>query len=1236
MALTDDDIAGIIALWQYNEQQADPRSKEEDIVSGLRQTQLLSCQYWIKGLSPVCDYWNGGFNNGIGGCIFKTPPDEQGPSGYNGGHCDYIGRKSTCDRYKTFQIEDLETYHCILPNIFLSGMGKASGTPVTGLTLTAIPKGEITGYCDGDCDGFGRGTGCGGTPGTSPIVCNYFRPWQMGFGSLTPRDVRRTIGEDGSVYISPEDLQAAYDAVHTPMAYRLPLSFKIYNLRSEFQKCAYWNSDYGARFEFDNDGDIYLDADSEDPDEGCTCTNVNCRPYCTLAEVPDGAQQWILDQVWSQAGTIVCNGAKPECPCYTGEWVYCNDANMLVGMRVTANQIFELRFWSSQWGSQVEYDAFFESKPNWQDVPTANIYTFKKWLQLGETAADSVAQGQILHMCQPAPINDRRFVPSLYLTAKDIQYTAAGINMGTTAPENYEIYYPTLIRDPEFEMDIWPIDIVYPYASTDPFSSELCNKETNEDPLCIKRGSSINGDTVSVIGTTTRNKSVYVFNLNLLDNTLSEFNNHWTASTISDVETTNGEDEGNFSGLSPRDEFFIKLDEFLEESLKTNPDNISIVTSNSETGYFKAPPLNLNYTEVNYIVVCVKFTDTIWDFRIRPVLSVWYGGLLIQNSFTQEDDGQYLPNRFFPNAQITGCIYNLVSTSKYSGSHCNLNSIVHVASNKYTNADLGTSEKYSYCYRKITIKDTYIYNWTRIGNSGLIWAEFEDTNINYLFEWEVTSATMRYNASVEGDTSEDVVMEVVEVETFISGERSVPPSACILQPEDNSIKKMFFNDDWILEVTYWYKEISSDNSQEQSSEKDIEIVSPDFDDDNIFFDDSSINIEIKKDTFNIDSIDNQTVAVMGLFTEEDGRIISSMATKMLVQVSMLECRNVEIDYRYSQPANWYILKPETSMSQLAIPPTSEELQGEYSPRYFRPFCGDHKNGNQGLGKGPMWYPFYTCEQNDFYQAFAGASYCTNWFPGCPRDDMRFCGPTKYTAFVAPGGGSAYADCVLDFHYRYSVTTAEPYFAGYANIVAYVNVAEYASHNWSLPPFGNKGREMARKWLSQDNWVYLSYKNTDRPYVSSQWVPMVPDNTDFYTSFNSFSESSVISPDDFMHVNQLSFFTSNLIEEEIGTERKRFEEVFGSRGIWMATYPPPLVTQGIIQKTIHYYFLDSSTVWAWRERWEDISYVDAERSFYFLTYEKPNYVYDYEKQEHRYICDEGLYVVKFTARIKYIN
>jgi len=131
MALTPEQIETIITLWKYSEQQADPRSKEDQITSGLREKSLLSCQYWIKGVGSVCSYWNGSK------CSYPRTA-KNFPSGYNHGYCDYLGRRNTCDKYDG--TVDNENYQCIAPNIFLSGLGKVAGKTDTGYLYAPIVK----------------------------------------------------------------------------------------------------------------------------------------------------------------------------------------------------------------------------------------------------------------------------------------------------------------------------------------------------------------------------------------------------------------------------------------------------------------------------------------------------------------------------------------------------------------------------------------------------------------------------------------------------------------------------------------------------------------------------------------------------------------------------------------------------------------------------------------------------------------------------------------------------------------------------------------------------------------------------------------------------------------------------------------------------------------------------------------------------------------------------------------
>ena len=102
----------------------------------------------------------------------------------------------------------------------------------------------------------------------------------------------------------------------------------------------HWNDNYGGRFAIADDGSIKIYSQSGveiDPSTYCTHDNPQARDYCTLKA--DASPEWILRNVWSEADTVICNGAKPECPCYTGRWVYCTDEKMFDGMRITANQI---------------------------------------------------------------------------------------------------------------------------------------------------------------------------------------------------------------------------------------------------------------------------------------------------------------------------------------------------------------------------------------------------------------------------------------------------------------------------------------------------------------------------------------------------------------------------------------------------------------------------------------------------------------------------------------------------------------------------------------------------------------------------------------------------------------------------------------------------------------------------------------------------------------------------------
>lgn len=87
---------------------------------------------------------------------------------------------------------------------------------------------------------------------------------------------------------------------------------------------------------------------------------------CTLAEAAPW-QEGFTDENPSAYG---CNGAKPECPFYTGpRFTEVVDSKMDTGDRITAKQIMELRFYSNDWKSlknpREEWERLFSEPDIW-------------------------------------------------------------------------------------------------------------------------------------------------------------------------------------------------------------------------------------------------------------------------------------------------------------------------------------------------------------------------------------------------------------------------------------------------------------------------------------------------------------------------------------------------------------------------------------------------------------------------------------------------------------------------------------------------------------------------------------------------------------------------------------------------------------------------------------------------------------------------------------------------------
>ena len=1179
---------------------SDPYGIESsDIDSGVRKT-LNTCQYWIKGMSGHCKYWETG---DPGNCIYGVVDNEKkrvvNPTGYNGGSCDYLGRQYSCDKYELEGDEDLDQYICVAPSPERSGLHKED--EATGL-LIAVSISDVRGYnADGDfvgqCDGCGvgkgsaaHGKGCASDEfGKLPVVCNYYKPWQIGFGSKVPKTTDVSKLEPDERGLKLVDERDDFDD-------RLPLSFKVYNVRAQVQKCAYWDTEEGSEFVLEAAGELHL----EDGDQ-CSNTDPNASPYHTEADVSP-PEDMLLENVWAEAGCVICNGAKSECPGYTGKWIYCVDDKLEKGDKVSAQQILELRFWMNDWASQDEYDSVFKKPPNKTDPSTSSIYTYGYWDLAGDEPIDALLGGKEVKICVP---NSRNEFSSDVIQTSAVTF----INRGTAAPN--QIQFSSLVRDIE-SLGVVTLHVTFPYATKDPFDETKnppCGSSGEPDPTpCVVRNYSPGGISVSMVGYTIRNSDMYAFNATtdgyggigeLLANTTNLATQKW---------------EEKVAFNEKMYEFIKELDEDGESSLTKG--------SSNEDGFFTVGPVDLEYQKDNVLIVCFEYGDA-WIFKKRKVWPQWHAGVIHQTHFdhtyeggtSYADDGYHT---FTPPATARGRLTTLEGNNRY-GLSTKPQSLFRVSRELVYSSPQNYHYNYSYCFKKITKKNQIIEKWLRTDTAGSLWLEIDDTNLNYVLSWDVDKAEA-IKKDAAGNVTETITMQKIEI-------TSIPPNCCVIKPAGNEKVGVFAGDDWEIKLDYWYYTLSNNDDEEENES----IVYPSFGG-SIRFAAPGYELEYDAggDSFSVNEITNETMGLMAFFSDEEGRTVSTFATKLMVDVARVFCRDIEIFYGWSVDAEIIHLTPTKGFVRIEVDgPFTTQSVGSTTKGSMPP-CADH-DVSPGSNTGPMWYPYDSCDTIDYYDIWTGANQVMQPHEEWPRDDYRFMLPLEYEPFCWPH--ATLWDCANDWGCGYEqIKMDSARFTGQAKYRGGVDPEIYIANQWPLPKFGNSLREYVERFRSIDNNSHISLK-TYPPSPSIAWMPMVMDVDSIYISFNC------IEANDIAYVNPLNLFRiQSNVGESIsksggGYTRYRFEDLFEIRKTGLASYPKPLMedSESALSFVTYYYFKISNMVWAWQEAWRDIvRSTDGAVPLSFVSLGKPLYVFDRFKEEHRLIAEEGIYELVYKA------
>lgn len=1278
----------LILEW-WSSFQPDPRADANNIESGLKKQQIpasnipehvdpavkgslqtAACQYWVKNLPEVCTHWDS--ENMV--CGYDTSKGEI-PTGHALGGCDGLGRRQWCNRY-TLQTDENGSpipqepnkYICVLPSIEKCGTGKIVRHE-QGIQIIPWTPEEISGYNPdennvGQCDGNGLGRGSAGLEQEFienlqllPQICKHYKPHQMGFGAVDPRpfhgDPPSKIWKTGQTYIprTPKELHdgSAADPL-VLMGKRLPFSFQVYNLRAKFQKCAHWDADYGAVFGFNDYGadpsNFQINVDQK-ATEHCKLYSscVLVQPFCDLEDEVENIP-WVLQNIWNKHGSVVCNGAKPECPCYTGRWIYCTDRNMQDGMRVSADQIFELRFWTSDWSSQEEYDSYYAAKPGttregFADVTTSDIFTFTQWIQDDpnniKSADDSRMKGKQHHMCMPAPPHMREYDPDDYCTITPVTYPKPDEYLGIGSSS--EPSYPTLVRELESPTNIYPnLSVVYPYNSPNPWQIVPCEKNDQEN-YCYHNNNLMYGNpTISVIGQCIRNRQIWAINTSHPEIGSSSFGapgimkNYARAQLIPD---------------NKYEEFCRSTEDLIELAESTGAD--CIVTGFTDTnGFFMLDGLELVNNQENEIFIICAFEAGDYPeyvYRYRKVISRYFGALISQTSFTQTHNGSIwyntTPSYFKPGGSITGSVdviggqvENVIPCYSY-----------------YRNGLFMDVAYYGYCFN-LKENEEYVEEWLQVGPTGYVWIDLQNLQISYLFAFSIVEAVL--TPRNKGDDKEpeygvracnentdnvgDIQINLIPVET---SRKEIPPGAVLFKYEKNGViqPKLLSNKDWDLRVKYRYLKLETTPGDS--------VYWPSFTDGGMVrFKQSPYDVLFDPggNEFIIPSIGaysgEATASVMALVVDQEGRLQAVAASKLVLMGHRLTCRSVDISYAYEAPATAFNLEPSGGFYTWRGSPSAQPSTKTGLFHHRNASCGDH-GCNAGNCIGPVWFPFNDCTTIDFYNVHNGAAQCTmpisegsESIKVMGRAAWRYCMADEYNAWVTPGGNWA-AACGSPFTFHYSmIDVGEMQFSGVAKKKGKVDEFYYRFMQWALPPFGNTGRASVERWLFRDFASFYDL-STRQPIPRSEYMPLVLDREDLIDDLDAFRFPGLSShpnlSEPFSHRSALSNITANWIGEQYDPEsRYRFEDIIEPEYNGNCMYPwPTLYGFGGTNRVARYKFKDNNLAWAWPEYWKSLERgLDESTYFRFLKLYKPEYFFDPEKNRHRLITDEGFHEILF--------
>ena len=1185
------------------------------------------CKYWIEDEAAVCAHWDSSKTI----CTLVKTVEGKKTIAQLAPYCNMLG---TADYVcKDYYSAGARGTRCVLPDpsrhvtnkktcnkwvrSTAAGTTTDDGTEYSGYpiyaynaAMEAVATGDfwtfedIKGYEGGSCDEEGTDVTC---PGYSPGI--------MAFGRLRPK-------EAGSEDIADfENIVTCYKDVE--LGFRIPLPYVIFNIRALLSKCYWWDGP-PAQFSIGPDG-------KEVP--------FTCK--CAVGD--DNVERFWDYQLDEEYGYIApCNGAKHECPHYTGIcWEYCIDSKMVEGAKILAEQILELRYYIKRehWGDKSIGDSAIG-----EPVTTTLYQTSFKDPDIYSWTGTYELSVNINTYTSSAVIDSVRNYFShfdFFEVAHDVTTLTNGIPSDTQASD-----FPTLVRELQYPQ-LAPIirnvfdDQIFEETDVTGIENVFETGDIDHTSLVIWGESFIYGS------------SLYTINLNdpellkrIPNELLDVFNNN----------TSIYEAVANYSD-EHKEEFNTLLNDMVQQLVNFMPD--SLYTNElpyAESGFY----IHTNTFFGDNTVVVLEYSNGTWEFDKVSFTKVFCGGVIAQTSFYIDGDGKQVKNNH-----------------TFQRSFCCDSNDNGEMSFRFLSLDRNKSDgEIAYIYNATADSKGAMHNTYKIpvlenatltsehvkffGNAGKAVVIIPDTDklLNYVHRvFELKDDIILTIVDVDGN-SKNIVMQIKE---WCSSALEI--NQIVIEPKQVIDFSRACSFTLLIPGLYSFQQRSFGEAPEEG----ILISSGNLDK-------CTLELDVTG-TFKIEKFSNQTVMLSVAYKSSSGRIKGVTRTKPIMWVRQPYCRDVQISYAWSANYTRFLILP-TGMCY--GPRGRIILDTKYGGS--APPCGDHD-----LSKyspiGPVWYPYDACfatwEYNDISSAHAPITDTMEVFDEAEHGnwDMRMLGPVDNSGYEESHASVWQCNCDY-FYYNFEKNSNNMFsgtckYRGQLDFLAYEYCTRYGG---SPPKFGNVCRDQLNSYRTMDYVTFWRQSGLSLSWSEdARWMPISQHYTLTDVTAPAADYHIDLYTDDYNNpfVHQLGLFKVSTIEginisETVDeTNRFKFAEVFYPHATTTAIYPMPrpaqIMGQGDEAKpvmcwyTYHDYPEDTSRAiqWAWQEKWHDIDrtlslhldiLVEQEmvglsgpqyelpyksgigvHSFLYLSH--PMYVLDYKQNEHQLVCEEGLHTIR---------